>query len=409
MATAGADNEIKLWRVDRSIDGEVTVTHTETLTGHAKAVNCCRFSANGRALASAGDAGDVYVWREVDVGSTTVNSHGDVVGWKPMKTLRGHSDDALSVCWGPRETLASASVDNTTILWDCESGNGVVQLREHAHYVQGVSYDPRGEFIVSQSPDRTAQVYAVVGGGKPSAKSVKHVRAIKAINDTNERVDGGRMASIFHDDSMTSFFRRPAWSPDGSFVVFPAGVFKRPGAKRAMHTTYVYARGNFETPVMHLPGGETPSVCVRFNPVMFKRRKDAADPTTPSDLPYRVVFAVCSQDGVTIYDTDETEPIVYVAGIHCTSITDCAWSPDGGMLVVSSTDGFASVVAFDEGELGAPETNIPEHVKSLLASSRIGESVPDEVVVVAPAVPNPVAAGPGPTRIAPVRIAPTPM
>jgi chromatin assembly factor 1 subunit B len=79
------------------------------------------------------------------------------------------------------------------------------------------------------------------------------------------------------------------------------------------------------------------------------------------------------------------------------------------MLVVSSTDGFASVVAFDEGELGAPETNIPEHVKSLLASSRIGESVPDEVVVVAPAVPNPVAAGPGPTRIAPVRIAPTPM
>ena len=49
------------------------------------------------------------------------------------------------------------------------------------------------------------------------------------------------------------------------------------------------------------------------------------------------------------------------------------------MLVVSSTDGFASVVAFDEGELGAPETNIPEHVKSLLASSRIGESVPDEV------------------------------
>lgn len=55
-----------------------------------------------------------------------VNLYGDVVGWKLMKMLCGYLDDVLSVCWGSRETLASVLVDNMMILWDCESGNGVV-------------------------------------------------------------------------------------------------------------------------------------------------------------------------------------------------------------------------------------------------------------------------------------------
>ena len=102
-------------------------------------------------------------------------------------------------------------------------------------------------------------------------------------------------------------------------------------------------------------------------------------------------------------DTDETEPICYVAGIHLASITDCAWSPDGRVLVVTSTDGFASVVAFDEDELGAPAENVRFDAPSANAS----------VVKPAPVEATPVAAAPidaaQPARIAPTRIAPTPL
>ena len=140
LATAGADTEIKLWRVavssaststEGAIDADAddaswaTATHLETLTGHAKAVNCARWNARGDALASAGDAGDVYVWRERE----GTNSHGDAVGWRPVKTLRGHADDATSACWGPNDALATSSVDNTVIVWDAVSGQGLVQLR----------------------------------------------------------------------------------------------------------------------------------------------------------------------------------------------------------------------------------------------------------------------------------------
>ena len=411
LATAGADTEIKLWRVavssaststEGAIDADAddaswaTATHLETLTGHAKAVNCARWNARGDALASAGDAGDVYVWRERE----GTNSHGDAVGWRPVKTLRGHADDATSACWGPNDALATSSVDNTVIVWDAVSGQGLVQLREHSHYVQGVAFDPRGEYVVTQSPDRTARAYAVTGGGRVDSKNIKQVKVIKCVDAPGG--EGGAM-SMFHDDSMTSFFRRPEWSPDGSFVALPAGMFRRPGAQRAMNATYVFARGNFNVPAMHLPGGESPSVCVRFNPKVFERRAGEKKSPPLTDLPYRIIFAVASQDSVCVYDTDETEPICYVAGIHLASITDCAWSPDGRVLVVTSTDGFASVVAFDEDELGAPAENVRFDTPSANAS----------MVKPAPVEATPVTAAPidaaQPARIAPTRIAPTPL
>lgn len=380
LATAGADREIKLWIVDADANREISVTHSETLTGHARAVNCARWNTRGDMLASAGDGGEVLVWRRTEEASTSTNAHGDAVTWKPARTLRGHLDDALDVSWGPNETLASASVDNTTILWNVESGSGLVKLQEHSHYVQGVAFDPRGEYVVSQSPDRTARVYTL--GERITSKSVKHAKMIKTLEDPSG-------CASMRDDSMTSFFRRPAWSLDGSFFVLPAGMFKRSSAERSLNTSLVFARHNFNVPAMHLPGGETPSVCVRFNPVLFVKRERQCE-HVPTDLAYRIVFAICSQDSVTVYDTSESEPIVHVSGIHCTSITDASWHPDGHTLVVTSTDGFASVVAFRKGELGAVmlEADVPEDVRSLLPSVRARQKPPSSEMQCAPLVPR---------------------
>ncbi len=80
---------------------------------------------------------------------------------------------------------------------------GLVQLREHSHYVQGVAFDPRGEYVVTQSPDRTVRAYAVTGGGRVDSKNIKQVKVIKCVDAPGG--EGGAM-SMFHDDSMTSFF-----------------------------------------------------------------------------------------------------------------------------------------------------------------------------------------------------------
>lgn len=43
-----------------------------------------------------------------------------------------------------------------------------------------------------------------------------------------------------------------------------------------------------------------------------------------------------------------------IGNIHCTRLTDLSWSSDGRVLLVSSSDGFCTLVTFEENELGVP-------------------------------------------------------
>lgn len=156
-----------------------------------------------------------------------------------------------------------------------------------------------------------------------------------------------------------------------------------------MNTTYLYARGRWACPASHLPGPTAPAVAVRFCPVPFamRPRGDAAAPPTPGvaagegaasagmpfELPYRLVFAVASTDTLFVYDTAEATPVALVAGLHFASITDLAWSPDGRFLAVSSSDGYCSLIAFEEGELGepAPADAVPANVARRLQAAAV--------------------------------------
>lgn len=43
------------------------------------------------------------------------------------------------------------------------------------------------------------------------------------------------------------------------------------------------------------------------------------------DLPYRCVFAVGTQDGAIIYDTQHLAPIIVVTNLHYSPVTDLTW------------------------------------------------------------------------------------
>lgn len=61
-------------------------------------------------------------------------------------------------------------------------------------------------------------------------------------------------------------------------------------------------------------------------------------------LPYRMYFAVATQDAVLLYDTQQTSPIAIFVGLHYAGFTDLTWSPDGQTLLLSSIDGYCTVV-----------------------------------------------------------------
>jgi hypothetical protein len=95
-----------------------------------------------------------------------------------------------------------------------------------------------------------------------------------------------------------------------------------------------------------------PSVAVRPCPVLFQLPDEAKENTLSGGLPYRSVFCVLTWDAVLVYDTFHTNPLAIVSGLHYCNLVDAAWSDDGRTLFVCSTDGYVSIVQFDDGELG---------------------------------------------------------
>lgn len=66
-------------------------------------------------------------------------------------------------------------------------------------------------------------------------------------------------------------------------------------------------------------------------------------------LGYRLIYAVATIDSILVYDTQQSTPIVVLQNLHYSNLTDLCWS--GDLLIVSSSDGYCSVVDFG-GELG---------------------------------------------------------
>lgn len=98
---------------------------------------------------------------------------------------------------------------------------------------------------------------------------------------------GMKNANLYANETLTSFFRRLTFTPDGSLLLTPAGQYQTQqihyeGAKPSyeiVNTVYIYSRGGInKAPIAHLPGHKKPSVAVRCSPIIYTLRQSA--PTT---------------------------------------------------------------------------------------------------------------------------------
>ncbi|XP_057875199.1 chromatin assembly factor 1 subunit B [Melospiza georgiana] len=365
LASAGVDTAVRIWKVEKGPDGKAIVEFLSNLARHTKAVNVVRFSPSGDILASGGDDAVILLWKLNDskeleplVFQDDDEAQLNKENWAVIKTLRGHLEDVYDICWtSDGNYMASASVDNTAIMWDVNKGQKVSIFNEHKSYVQGVTWDPLGQYIATLSCDRVLRVYST-----QTKRVAFNVTKMPSGSGAEGEVRSFRM---FHDDSMKSFFRRLSFTPDGSYLLTPAGCVE--SGENVTNTTYVFSRNNLKRPVGHLPCPGKGTLAVRCCPVYFElRAASAADEISPKSppalfsLPYRLVFAVASEDSVLFYDTEQSFPFGYVSNIHYHTLSDISWSSDGSFLAISSTDGYCSFVTFEEDELGVPLKEKPQ-------------------------------------------------
>lgn len=426
LATAGGDNNVRIWQVAASANNTTpaSVSYLLTLRKHTQAVNVVRFDARGDILALAGDDGLLILWTLVDHAVKEFGAEEeDAESWVAKHVFRSSTSEIYDLAWLPDlRYIATGSMDNVTRIYCVASGQQVAQLAEHNHYVQGVAWDPRNEFLATQAADRAVHVYLIKKGAEMAVPTTyfKITRAEVPVARLSERPDVVRIDSIatmssqasvsdvstpgtpmnppannyvhpltsspshnkllptetlpavkpmtlpvskktsrnaflYHSETLQSFFRRLAFSPDGSLLLTPLGVYRNDldsGSDQdaeLTNTVYIYIRSGLnKAPVCHIPGLKKPAIAIAFSPVIYRAQSDSP----VFKLPYKMVFAVATQDSVIIYDTETVQSLGVVSNLHYLTITDLCWGQNGQSIIVSSADGFCSIVEFNEGIFG---------------------------------------------------------
>ncbi|KAJ8630294.1 hypothetical protein MRB53_023617 [Persea americana] len=199
--------------VEKSVDGEEVETDEDKR----------RKSALDKLEKTSDDSmfgGELVIWKmhPTDDGRT----------WKVLKTLSFHRKDVIDLQWSTDGAfLVSGSVDNSCIIWDASKGSVHQTFDSHLHYVQGVAWDSLGQYLASISSNKTCRIYL----NKPTgtAKGIKKMHYVcqNVLSKFEQQiVDDSKLTKshLFHDETLPSFFRRFAWSPDGSFLLVPAGT-----------------------------------------------------------------------------------------------------------------------------------------------------------------------------------------
>ena len=140
---------------------------------------------------------------------------------------------------------------------------------------------------------------------------------------------------------------------------------------------HLFLRSNISKPLAYIPVGDKFCHAVRFCPTRFQliseETASGSHGVTEDDdvvaeepeehnafpFPYRLVFAIATQNSVILYDSQHMSPFGFITDIHYARISDIAWSKDGMLLMISSTDGYCTFVTFGDGELGLPYEGEP--------------------------------------------------
>ncbi|CAO1624325.1 unnamed protein product [Sympodiomycopsis kandeliae] len=333
LATGGLDQKIKIWATEPIQDAKVEAVPgvhklLSTLSRHSGSVLSLRFSPSGRYLASGSDDTICLVW-EFDpsgqsggMGSFGSSSFGsseqNVESWKIHRRLTGHESDVVDIAWSHDDQdsyLATVGLDATINIWSGPSADGrggcerIRTIRAHDGFVKGVVWDPRGQYLATQSDDKTLKLW-----------STKDWSCIKVIS------------SPFVNSPTSNFFGRLSWSPDGNHIV-AANAMDGP-----VFVSSIIQRDTWSSD-LKLVGHEDSVVVTAFSPRLFRVQGD-----DPGSAPASIVALGSRDQSISIWITGMTRPIAVLKDVFDRQVTDLSWSQDGLTLYASSTAGAIAAV-----------------------------------------------------------------
>src|SRR5438132_985107 len=102
--------------------------------GHTELIHSVAVSPDGKQLATAGFDNQVKLW--------------DIASGKSTLTLSAHGGPAYCVAYRPDgKVLASSSLDKTIRLWSLPDGKPLQELKGHTDIVDQIAFSPDGRYL----------------------------------------------------------------------------------------------------------------------------------------------------------------------------------------------------------------------------------------------------------------------
>jgi WD40 repeat protein len=271
------------------------------------AVNCARFSPDGRQILSGGDEGVVKLW--------------DTVSGTEVRALRGHNITVIAAAFAPDgKTIATGSAAGMIKLWDAASGRELRNLR-NASSVFALAFSSDGRRLAAGLGERLllcldAQSY------KPLFESRAHATVVRSVAFTP---DGRHIVTAGYDRLIklweattgveirsfkghTEWVRSVAVSADGKFILS--------GSSDRTMRLWDLATGQ----ELHKFEGHTHEVrAVAFSP-------DG-----------KFALSASSDKTIKLWDIAARKEIRTLTG-HSDAVRDVAFSPDGQFALSASQD-----------------------------------------------------------------------
>ena len=338
FATGGGDHCVKVWSLVAALDVQKEQQDASsspkllaTLTDHNGPVNVVRFSPVSSMLASGSDDGTACVYElQNGPGGAVLGGETNVENWRTKFLLKGHGSNIVDVSWSPDGAyLATASIDNTVMVWDVGTGTSVQTITHHHSFVKGVAWDPVGTYLATQSEDESVAVW------KRDDWSL-----------------AGEITSPFRSMVTTTFSMRLSWSPDGQYLM--AGN----SYQGSTHVAVAVPREKWDKKDEYLLicGHRGVVVAPCFSPRMYHVPPLGEKDGVPSES-VTSVFALGAQDGKVSVWAASAERAYFVGKRFFESqVLDVAWTPDGMALLACSADKTVGCFQFEENELGPVAT-----------------------------------------------------
>ena len=165
-----------------------------TLTGHTDAVAAVAFAPDGRTLATASWDNTVILWDLSDPGAPTG------IG----EPLTGHTGSVNAVAFAPDgRTLATAS-DDTVILWDLSDPGALTRIGEPLTIdgASAVALAPDGRTLATAGFDGTVRPWDLSDPGAPTRIGAPLTGHTSAVNDVAFAPDGRTLATASSDSTV---------------------------------------------------------------------------------------------------------------------------------------------------------------------------------------------------------------